>query len=348
MFSSKEKLYNTTCREYINHKKRLTPHVLKTLFKYCFNAVILINLLSSHTVFAQYSKVDKFKITILSTNLVDYGLAESGFSALIEVDGRKLLFDTGLYPKTVISNSKNLDINLKGIQEIAISHNHGDHTGGLIKLKEIFNDSDTFSTVHVGDGIFLDRSRMNNNRETTILKAKRVLSNMGVEFKIHSKPFEIWPGVWLSGPIPRISGEMNGSKGKMYYTDDNIAKEDDIPEYQALFILSKEGMTILTSCGHAGIINTIKYAHKLFGNSPIHAIIGGLHLSKKNREEVIQTAQKLKEFSVKNFIGAHCTGIYPTWIIKETLNLNRKNCIVGSVGTIFDSTNGISSPPISK
>jgi len=38
------------------------------------------------------------KITILSTMLADRGIGEWGFSALVEVDGKRLLFDTGAQP----------------------------------------------------------------------------------------------------------------------------------------------------------------------------------------------------------------------------------------------------------
>ena len=46
------------------------------------------------------------KITILSTMVADYDyLGEWGFSALIESEGEKLLFDTGFRENTVLENA---------------------------------------------------------------------------------------------------------------------------------------------------------------------------------------------------------------------------------------------------
>jgi 7,8-dihydropterin-6-yl-methyl-4-(beta-D-ribofuranosyl)aminobenzene 5'-phosphate synthase len=47
---------------------------------------------------AQNSKIKEFKITILSTMLSDTHIGEWGFSAIIEADGKRILFDTGSKP----------------------------------------------------------------------------------------------------------------------------------------------------------------------------------------------------------------------------------------------------------
>ena len=51
--------------------------------------------------------VKSLKIRVLSTMLTaDEGIGEWGFSALVEVDGRRILFDTGARPGTVFNNAK--------------------------------------------------------------------------------------------------------------------------------------------------------------------------------------------------------------------------------------------------
>ena len=60
------------------------------------------------------------------------GLGEWGFAALVEADGRSFLFDTGLYPDTVARNADELGVNLAGVTDVVLSHNHNDHTGGLL------------------------------------------------------------------------------------------------------------------------------------------------------------------------------------------------------------------------
>ena len=61
-------------------------------------------------------KVENFKITILSTMFSDTYIGEWGFSALIEADGKRILFDTGSRGNTVFRNAKELNINLEFTQ----------------------------------------------------------------------------------------------------------------------------------------------------------------------------------------------------------------------------------------
>ena len=78
----------------------------------------------------------KITITILCENragLTKNIMGEYGFSALVEKDGQKILFDTGqglgLKP-----NARTLGIDLSQVDTIVLSHGHYDHTGGLSHL----------------------------------------------------------------------------------------------------------------------------------------------------------------------------------------------------------------------
>ena len=84
------------------------------------------------------AEVHALKITILSTMLADDGIGEWGFSALVEADGRKILFDTGARPNTVLENAKELKIDLSDVQDVVLSHFHDDHTTGLMTLRREF------------------------------------------------------------------------------------------------------------------------------------------------------------------------------------------------------------------
>ena len=98
--------------------------------------VLQILLFFSSLGYGQNTQVDDFKITILSTMLSDFHLGEWGFSALVEVDGERILFDTGSREHTVIQNAEELKVDLNNIENVYLSHNHKDHTGGLISLKK--------------------------------------------------------------------------------------------------------------------------------------------------------------------------------------------------------------------
>jgi len=57
--------------------------------------------------------------------------ADWGFSCLIEGTEKTILFDTGTQPEILMHNVEVLGVDLKKVDQIVISHDHGDHTGGF-------------------------------------------------------------------------------------------------------------------------------------------------------------------------------------------------------------------------
>eukprot|EP01137_Pigoraptor_chileana_P008097 Opistho-2@54473 len=116
-------------------------------FSICFGKTVLAQ--SAH-------QVKNLKITILSTMLAQKGMGEWGFAALVEADSVKILFDAGSHERTVLENSKVLNIDLSQVPRFVISHNHWDHTIGWIPLRTEISRSNrqALSVTHVGQGIF--------------------------------------------------------------------------------------------------------------------------------------------------------------------------------------------------
>jgi 7,8-dihydropterin-6-yl-methyl-4-(beta-D-ribofuranosyl)aminobenzene 5'-phosphate synthase len=75
-------------------------------------------------------------LTILYDNYVHTPgtKADWGFACLIEGSEKTLLFDTGTKPEILMHNVGQLKVDIGKIDAIAISHNHGDHTGGLLTI----------------------------------------------------------------------------------------------------------------------------------------------------------------------------------------------------------------------
>ena len=73
------------------------------------------------------------KVTIIydNTSFTEGLPADWGFSCLVEVYGRTILFDTGANGPILLSNMKKLNIDPQSIDDVMISHAHWDHTGGL-------------------------------------------------------------------------------------------------------------------------------------------------------------------------------------------------------------------------
>ena len=65
--------------------------------------------------------------------------ADWGFSALIQVKERNILFDTGANGDILLSNMEKLKVNIKEIEDVFISHPHWDHTGGLSSFLQLNN-----------------------------------------------------------------------------------------------------------------------------------------------------------------------------------------------------------------
>ena len=282
--------------------------------------------------YGQNSKIKDFKITILSTMLSDSHIGEWGFSAMIEVDGERILFDAGSRENTVLQNAKELNINLDNIDNIYLSHNHKDHTGGLITLKKEYPNS--FKNAHVGEGIFYSRPNSEGD-DNYILSNKNTLENLGIKFISHKNPTQLIPGLWTTGQVPRKYDEKNWSGvSKMIDSKGNIV-EDIIPEDQSLFFDTENGIVLISGCGHAGLANTLDYVQKIIPGRPIYKIIGGFHLLKLNNDKLEWTAKKMREAGVNYFVGAHCTGLNSTYSIRNFLGLTSESALVGSVGTVI-------------
>ncbi|MCW8876501.1 MAG: MBL fold metallo-hydrolase [Kangiellaceae bacterium] len=286
----------------------------------------------------QNHQVSSLKVTTLSTMLASRGIGEWGYAALIEVDGRKILFDTGNRPQTVLQNAGELGIDLSDVEDVILSHNHGDHTGGLESLRKSLREKNAkaLTQVHVGNGIFEQRAR----RENQMLAMKNRLEKDKVVFNEYTNVQEIFPGVWLTGNVPRVHPERNwGGNGRIITPKGEI--EDNIPEDMSLVINTKQGLVLISGCGHAGIINTMEHAVNKIPSDKVFTAIGGFHLVSADDKHLEWTANKLKSFGLKNLMGAHCTGINSLYTLRRLLNSDRRSVVVGTVGDKFSLENGV-------
>jgi 7,8-dihydropterin-6-yl-methyl-4-(beta-D-ribofuranosyl)aminobenzene 5'-phosphate synthase len=95
---------------------------------------------------------------------------------------------------------------------------------------------------------------------------------------------------------------------------------DDFQHEQATcFNVKGKGLVILTSCGHRGIVNSVRGAIKVSGISKVHAILGGFHLMPMPQEYVNSTVAALKEINPDYLIPMHCTGTTFYEVAKQEL-----------------------------
>ena len=202
-------------------------------------------------------RVRSASVTILSTMLADTkGLGEWGFAALVEADGHRLLFDTGARPETVLTNARELGIDLAGVTDVVLSHHHGDHTGGLLTLRRELMKANpaALSRCFVGSGIFLPRPGVDGREANETITLKGPYEASGGRFEEVARPTEVFPGAWLTGPVPRTHPERNWSGRGQVRTSEGLV-EDTVPEDMALVLDTSKGLVVVTGCGHAGVVN---------------------------------------------------------------------------------------------
>ena len=197
------------------------------------------------------------------------------------------------------------------------------------------------SRVHVAEGIFLDRTAPDGGAQRNSMTALRAAYEAaGGTFVVHSRPSEILPGVWVSGPVPRPHPERNWPRAGRIKTAQGVV-EDSIPEDMSLYIDTPQGLVVITGCGHAGTVNAVQHARSIVRKAPAYGVIEGLHLFASSDREVEWTASKLREFGVAHLLGAHCTGIEATYRLRQLAGLDRKTAVVGAVGSSFSLDGGI-------
>ena len=250
-------------------------------------------------------------LTILCENSVNrvapYGLlGEHGFACHIACPSGNYLFDTG-GGLTLLHNAERLGIDLSEIDAAIFSHGHFDHTGGLRTLLQ----KKSPLPVYAHPDLFSPHLSTNSGTSVAIgLPWQRSeLERMGAEFHLHSAPYEIAPGLLLSGQIPRRSTVETGDPNLATLAPDGHQVADPLHDDLSLFIDTPNGLVILLGCAHAGLINIIDHALEVTGAKSVYMVLGGTHLKFCGPEQMQATIERLKELHVERIGAAHCTGL---------------------------------------
>lgn len=249
----------------------------------------------------------RYQISILCENSVgpiSGTLGEHGFSALVEYDNGSLLFDTG-QGLTLLHNAQRMNKNLHQVRQVALSHGHYDHSGGLLPLLRSCGPKQVFGHP----GIFSPRYRHKDTGESLSLGMpypREYLEGQGAQFDLSDQLREILPNIWMTGQVPRIMEFESGDAG--LYTDTCGCNRDPFDDDQSLIISCDKGLAILLGCCHAGLINTLEYVAASTGRRDIYAVIGGTHLGFSSPQQLDQTLQHLTQWQIQKLAVSHCTG----------------------------------------
>jgi len=242
-------------------------------------------------------------------------LAEHGFSAVVTVTAgetsRGVLFDFGFSAQGAAFNADALDVDLRDIEAMVLSHGHVDHFGGLLAL-----------AAKVGRErieLILHPTAFRKPRYLKPSEAARVdlpalsreqIAAAGIQVVESQTPRGLLDnGLLFLGEIPRITDFEKGFP-RMFYDEEGSSKRDDIEDDSAIVARVRgKGLVILSGCAHSGIVNTVRYAQAVTGVEEIHAVMGGFHLTGADFEPAIEpTADALKTLDPTYIIPTHCTG----------------------------------------
>ena len=267
--------------------------------------------------------------------------AEHGFSCLVTVEkaGRatRVLFDAGLTPDGLIENMRRLELSPQDIDIIVLSHGHWDHTTGMDGFVKAVGRANVPVLIHPD---FWSRRRVALPGGPVDLPStsKPALEGAGFEIVEQQQPSFLLDGSLLvTGEVDRTTDFEKGHPLFEAYRDGHWQPDPLILDDQALVAnVRGRGLVVLTGCGHSGIVNILRYVRKLTGEDPIHAVIGGFHLSGPLFEKIIApTCAALGEFSPDYLVPSHCTG----WRAIHAIAAAFPDAFIqNSVGTRFEFT----------
>jgi 7,8-dihydropterin-6-yl-methyl-4-(beta-D-ribofuranosyl)aminobenzene 5'-phosphate synthase len=277
---------------------------------------------------------DDVRIRFLSTQLAVAGRGEWGFSAVVEADDVRLLFDTGNLPDTATANAAVLKVSLDGIRDVVLSHWHGDHTGGIESALRSIGGAST--TIYAHPLIFDEKfTRGSPPTQMNALRDRRSgIEAQHAAFDLSADPREIRPGFALTGSVPRTHPRDQKLPDSNLMRRDGTLVVDTVPDEQSLVINTRDGLVVVTGCGHAGVVNTVEHVRHLFPERPVAAVVGGFHWFASPDADVVDAANELRTMGVARLMGAHCTLVEPIFTVRQH-GWTRESAAIGAVGTDF-------------
>jgi 7,8-dihydropterin-6-yl-methyl-4-(beta-D-ribofuranosyl)aminobenzene 5'-phosphate synthase len=248
-----------------------------------------------------------------------------GYAALVEINGKRILFDTGDDSATLAKNVKAKGVDLTKLDFVVLSHRHSDHMGGLSYLlsvnpkvkiyapKEGFGifGSDLPSKFYRKDESLPVEMRYYNGAPPEIMKFGTAFP--GANIQLIDKTTEVTSGITL---IALVS-DAPGTK--------------ELKEL-SLAIDTRDGLVLVVGCSHPGIESIVAEAAKI--NPHIRFIAGGFHLLTAQEAAIDKVSAALHDTYQVDFVApGHCTG-EPTFAALQRVFGDRY--LYAGLGTILN------------
>ncbi|MGH7409679.1 MAG: MBL fold metallo-hydrolase, partial [Candidatus Methylomirabilis sp.] len=239
------------------------------------------------------------------------------------------------------------------LDALILSHGHFDHFGGLVPLlkRDRAKMRKDLALYVGGEDTFCYRwvEPPSGDRVSTGVLDRRDLAGANVKVVMAEAPAVIAGQAFTTGAIPRTTFEKAfptpkveiGMRDGAGCDASHFSKEEQEGkivadrfryEHAICFNVKDRGLVVICSCGHAGIVNTVRQAQAVSGEKKVHAVIGGFHLTPAPEEYIAQVVQALKEIDPDCMIPMHCSGAAFTRIVQREMP---DKLIVPYTGTRF-------------
>ena len=236
-------------------------------------------------------------------------------------DRRQYLLDFGFTPEVINRNFDLLGIEAEKLDGLILSHSHRDHYGGLVGFVEQYRARmrDDLKLYTGGNLTFREKWAPRGEEEPASTGAldRAALAAARVENVCCDHAHSLG-GPFTSGPIARTSFERVQPNTLIEPTaEDHFTEEERrgrlVPdkhpdEHATCYVVQGKGLVVISSCGHSGIVNTVRSAMAVSNVAKLHAVIGGFHLGVAPNDYIEHTVAELKALKPDVLVPMHCTG----------------------------------------
>jgi len=247
--------------------------------------------------------------------------AAHGLSCLVTAHrgaaSHTVLFDTGPEEYAFERNATRLGADLGTVESIVLSHGHWDHAGAMLLALGMIRSRNGGRKIpyYAHPGMFRSRAvKLPNGtlRRMEDIPSVEDLTAFGAEVTVTTEAKALLDDMFfVSGEIPRVTPYERGYPGQVRLMEDGQSWEPDELLMDERFLavnVAGKGLVVLSACSHAGIVNVLTHARGSFPGVPLHAVMGGLHLSGPNEAIIPQTVDGMRVFGLKTIAAGHCTG----------------------------------------
>jgi 7,8-dihydropterin-6-yl-methyl-4-(beta-D-ribofuranosyl)aminobenzene 5'-phosphate synthase len=261
--------------------------------------------------------------------------SEWGLSLLLEPergnDKRTFLLDYAWTPEAINGNMELLKVDASKIDTLILSHGHFDHWGGMMGfLDRHRKDLPADITMYAGgeDNFCQRYNRMGGLGELSDfgMLDRRDIAKHDVKLVLCETPVVIGGQAFTTGKIKRNSIEKvlpntvvefklkdgagcNASHYLPAEMEGKIVPDEHIHEHATCFNLKDKGLIVISSCGHVGIVNSVRQAMEVSGIDKVHAIMGGFHLGPAPADYLTQVVSEIGKLNPDVLIPMHCSGL---------------------------------------